>query len=205
MIAELHDAKSWRPKYLYLLIIALATTFLTSNILAFKVVQIMGFKFGAAAALFPFSLLVGDALSEVYGFRHTRFAVVISLVCYLFFVAMSYFTVALPPAPEWPLQVEYEKFYGTTWRIFIAGLSAFLVSQLLNALVMVKIKAAMRGRNFYVRALAATFVGEFAHTAVGAPIVFASVLSLPQLVQLIFGSSPVFAGKVVEGSGFWVG
>ncbi|MDX2027524.1 MAG: queuosine precursor transporter [Alphaproteobacteria bacterium] len=183
-IKELHN-ESWRPKYHYLLFVALVTTFLTSNILAYKYVEVWGIKFGAAAALFPFSLVIGDVFAEVYGFRHTRNAVFASLVCYSFFVLMSYFTVALPPAPEWTMQQEYEKFFSTTGRVFTAVTLAFLVSELVNAYVMVKIKAVMRGKNLYVRALASTLISEFTHTLVVAPILFGSILSIQQLLQLI--------------------
>ena len=109
-VTELHD-KEWAPKYLYLVMVAMVATFLTSNILAFKFVELWGVKFGAAAALFPLSLIVGDALSEVYGFKKARQAILVSLLCYLFFAVMAQITVWLPPAPEWKLQEEYQKFF----------------------------------------------------------------------------------------------
>jgi queuosine precursor transporter len=80
---------------------------------------------------------------------------------------------------------------GDTGRVFIGASLAFLVSQILNAYVIVKIKALTHGRHFYVRALAATIVSELAHTLVVAPIMFASILTLDKLFHLIFVSTGV--------------
>jgi len=192
-IQELHH-QDWRPKYSQFLTIALVTAFFTSNILAYKYVALAGLHFGASAALFPFALIIGDALSEVYGFRQTRNAILISLVCYCFFVAMAFFTVWLPPAPEWKLQHDYEMFFSTTGRVFLGTSLAFLVSQILNAFVFVKIKVLMHGKNFYVRALAATILSEFAHTIVIGPIVFGSILSLDKLAALILTATLIKIG-----------
>ena len=190
VIQERHGGE-WQPKYLHILTVAFVATFLTANILAFKVAEIWGIQFGAAAALFPFSLLVGDTLSEVYGFKRTRNAVFVSLAAYGFFVGMAHLTIALPAAAEWKFQTEYEMFYATTLRVFIGASLAFLVSQILNAYVIVKIKAVTHGRHFYVRALAATIVSELAHTLVVAPIMFASILTFDKLFHLVFVSTGV--------------
>jgi hypothetical protein len=115
----------------------------------------------------------------------------VSLAAYGFFVGMAHLTIALPAAPEWKFQAEYEMFYSTTFRVFIGASLAFLVSQILNAYVIVRIKAITHGRHFYVRALAATIVSELAHTLVVAPIMFAPILTFDKLCHLVLVSTGV--------------
>lgn len=175
----------WQPKYLMHITVALVATFLTTNILAFKVVEIFGFKFGASAIFFPFSLIIGDILSEVYGYRRARFAIFLGLCAYLYFTLLSQVTVALPAAPQWPHQNNYEQFFGFAPRVFIAGCIGYLLGELSNAYIMSRMKIMQKGKNFWLRAMISTFVGEFLHTAAGAPIVFGHILSGQDLLGLI--------------------
>jgi uncharacterized PurR-regulated membrane protein YhhQ (DUF165 family) len=73
---------NWTPRYFYILAVCLAVALMTTNIIAFKFVQLFGIKFGAGTLMFPACLIVGDLTTEVYGFRRTRKVVVLSLVCY---------------------------------------------------------------------------------------------------------------------------
>src|SRR5262249_55408503 len=150
----------WRPKYMHYVTIAFVTSFLTSNILAFKIVQVMDLKFGAAAVFFPISLVIGDIQSEVYGYARARRAVFIGLAGYLYFMLASQITMALPPAPQWTFQPEYERFFGFAPRVFFAGCLAYLCSELVNAYIVSRMKIMQRGKLFPVRAMVSATAGE---------------------------------------------
>ena len=163
---------NWQPKYLYIIACCLLTALLTSNILAFKIVEVAGYKFGTAALLFPFSLVVGDIMTEVYGYKRSRQIIFINLIGFLFFSLMAQIAVALPHAEVWPHQQAYQTVFNAAPRILIAGCLSYVVSELINSFTMSRMKVKQKGRNFWLRALVAALFGELSHSIIFVPIVF---------------------------------
>jgi uncharacterized integral membrane protein (TIGR00697 family) len=103
-----------------------------------------------------------------------------------FFAVLFYqFAVALPPAPFWSGQDSFSTILSQTPRIAVASLLAFLAGSFLNAYVMSKMKMAMNGNKFSVRAIASTMVGEAADSAIFISIAFCGILTTYQLVMMM--------------------
>jgi uncharacterized integral membrane protein (TIGR00697 family) len=103
-----------------------------------------------------------------------------------FFAVLFYqFAVALPPAPFWSGQDAFSTILSQTPRIAVASLLAFLAGSFLNAYVMSKMKVAMNGNKFSVRAIASTMVGEAADSAIFISIAFCGILTTYQLVMMM--------------------
>lgn len=116
--------------------------------------------------LFPLAYIVGDVLSEVYGFKATRRAIylgfgalILASVCFLILIE-------LPPAEFYQNQAALEAVVGVYPRLLLAGLSGYLVGQLLNSLVMVTIKERTKEKHLWARLIGSTVVGEFADTLI---------------------------------------
>ncbi|MFD4293751.1 queuosine precursor transporter [Rhodococcus sp. NPDC058505] len=116
--------------------------------------------------LFPLAYVVGDVLSEVYGFKATRRAIylgfgalILASVCFLILLE-------LPSADFYENQSSLEAVVGVYPRLLLAGLSGYLVGQLLNSLVMVAIKERTKERHLWARLIGSTVVGEFADTLI---------------------------------------
>ena len=179
----------WNEKYLYFYGTALTTFLITSNIMALKFVEIYGVKFGGGMLFFPFCLITGDIVTEVYGFRKTRQIIISSLLAYMFFMIASQVTVALPPAKEWLLQESFEKIFKQTPRVFIAGCLAYLVGELSNSFIMAKMKAASNGRSFWLRALVSTMIGQTLNTITFQFIAFLGIMSAIFLLKVIINGT----------------
>lgn len=54
------------------LALAFLTTLLVSNIASIKIVSIGGLVFDAGTILFPLAYIIGDVITEVYGFSRMR-------------------------------------------------------------------------------------------------------------------------------------
>ncbi len=175
----------WNEKYLYFLGIALATFLITTNVMALKFFEVAGVKFGAGMLFFPFCLITGDIVTEVYGFRRTRQIIIASLLAYMFFTLASQMVVALPPASEWPLQESFEKIFKQAPRVFVAGCLAYLVGELSNSYVMVKLKAKTDGKHFWYRAMMSTVVGQTANTFVFQFTAFLGVMPALFLAKVV--------------------
>jgi uncharacterized integral membrane protein (TIGR00697 family) len=162
--------KSWR---FVVLAAFFVTALVVSNIIAVKLVQVSGRVFPAGLVIFPLSYLLGDVLTEVYGFRAARAVIWLGFACNLLALAAIQIAIALPAAPFYEQEQAYEDVLGTTWRIFVASLTAYVVGELANAYVLARMKSATRGRFLWSRTIGSTIVGEGLDSAIFVSIAFA--------------------------------
>ena len=92
--------------------------------------------------------------------------------------ALTFWLVQLsPPADGWGNQEAFEAVIGFVPRIVLASVCGYLVGQLLNAYVLVRIKERTKERRLWLRLIASTAVGEFADTLVFCTIAFYGVIT----------------------------
>lgn len=150
------------------------TTLVVSNIIAVKLVEVSGQVFPAGLVIFPLSYLLGDVLTEVYGFRAARAVIWLGFACSLLAVAAIQAAIHLPPAGFWSdSQGAYELTLGTTWRIFLASLAAYLVGEFANATVLARMKVATQGRWLWSRTIGSTVVGQGLDSLIFVALAFA--------------------------------
>ncbi|AZA14612.1 queuosine precursor transporter [Corynebacterium choanae] len=155
------------PATIYPVLVALfVTVFLISNITATKGVQIGPIITDGAFFLFPIAYILGDVLSECFGFRATRKAIWIGFAAMLIMTVTFYVAIALPPADFYDSQEQFALILGLVPRIVLASLCGYLVGQLLNAWSLVAIKKRTGERSLWARLLGSTIVGEFGDTLV---------------------------------------
>lgn len=138
------------------------------------------------AFLFPLTYVVGDVLSEVYGLKAARKAIFIGFAMAVL-AALTFWIVQLSPAAEgWPNQEAFEAVLGFVPRIVLASICGYLVGQLLNAYVLVKIKERTREKALWLRLIGSTVVGEFADTFVFCTIAFYGVITGADFLNYVF-------------------
>jgi queuosine precursor transporter len=145
---------------------------LISNVGATKLIEFGPFLTDGGAFLFPLTYVLGDVLSEVYGLRAAKRAILTGFVLQMI-ASLSFWAVqSSPPAAEWvdatgaSLQPAFENVLGFVPRIVLASLAGYLAGQFLNAWVLVRMKQWTGGRRLWARLLGSTVVGEFADTLV---------------------------------------
>ena len=116
--------------------------------------------------VFPLTYVIGDVLSEVYGFRATRRAIFIAFAMEALAALTFWLTAVLPPADFYTNQAAFEAVVKPFTQLIIAGLAGFIVGQTLNAWVVVRIKERFGEKRLWVRLIGSTVVGEFADTVV---------------------------------------
>jgi uncharacterized integral membrane protein (TIGR00697 family) len=116
--------------------------------------------------VFPLTYVIGDVLSEVYGFRATRHAIYIAFVMEALAVLVFWVTIKMPPADFYTNQAALEAVISPFAQLVVAGLAGFIVGQTLNAWVVVRIKARTKEKHLWARLIGSTIVGEFADTVV---------------------------------------
>lgn len=159
----------------------LATLFvavlLISNIAAVKLIEVGPFILDGGAFLFPFAYVLGDVLSEVYGLKATTRAIWLGFISSAL-ASLIFFLVQITPAPDaWTSQQAFESILGFVPRIVLASLVAYLVGQLLNSLVLTRIKRITNERMLWLRLLGSTLVGQLADTIIFCTIAFYGVIT----------------------------
>jgi len=116
--------------------------------------------------VFPLTYVIGDVLSEVYGFKATRRAIYIAFAMEAVAAFTFWLTAYLPAADFYTNQAAFEAVVKPFTQLIIAGLAGFIVGQTLNAWVVVRIKARTKEKHLWARLIGSTIVGEFADTVV---------------------------------------
>lgn len=165
-----------RPRSLFdLFVAATAVILVLSNIGATKGVQIGPIITDGGFFLFPLAYVVGDVVSEVWGFRAARRSTLTAFAAGAFASLCFWIIIALPAAPFYEGQEAFAQTLGPVPLIVLASLLGFLVGQLLNAYVLVKVKQRTRERHLWARLMASTLVGELVDTiifcAIAAPVI----------------------------------
>ena len=154
--------------------------------------------FGAGVLFFPISFIFGDILTEVYGYAASRRVIWAGFAGLAFASLMAWMVVALPPAPFWNNQAEYEVAFGSTWRIAAAGLIAFAVGEFVNSFIMAKMKIVSAGKHLWQRTITSTIFGEVVDTAIFVPLAFWNTGIIPNdKIPLIIGAQ-IIAKIAVE-------
>lgn len=165
-----------RPARTYydLLLGATAVLLILSNVGATKGVEFGPIITDGGFFLFPLAYVIGDIMSEIYGFARARKAIVFSFATALFASLCFWIMIKLPAASFYEGQANFEAVLSPVPLIVAGSLLGFLTGQLLNAWVMVAMKNKTSGRFLVGRLVGSTVVGELADTlifcAIAAPI-----------------------------------
>ena len=135
--------------------------------------------FGAGILFFPLSYVIGDVLTEVYGFARARRCIWAGFTAMLFMVAMSLIVVALPPDAGWTGQAAYEQVFGQVPRIVLASIIAFWVGEFANSVVLARMKVWTHGRMLWTRTIGSTIVGQGFDSLIFYPLAFWGVAGWP--------------------------
>lgn len=128
--------------------------------------------FGAGILFFPLGYVLGDILTEVYGYARARRCIWAGFGGMLFMALMSWVVVALPPASDWGGQANYEAVFGQVPRIVFASMTAFWLGEFANSLVLAKMKVWTQGRHLWTRTIGSTIVGQGVDSLIFYPLAF---------------------------------
>ena len=180
-----------RLRYFDLVMAAFVTILLLSNVLgAGKVATITlpgvgEWPFGAGILFFPVSYVIGDILTEVYGYARARRCIWAGFAALLFMAAMAHIVVALPPADTWDGQQAYEAVFGQVPRIVLASIVAFWAGEFTNSFVLAKMKIATKGRYLWTRTIGSTVVGQGVDSLIFYPLAFWGVWDSETLLVVL--------------------
>ncbi len=161
------------------------TCLITANIIAVKLVNILGLVLPAAVIIFPISYIFGDVLTEVYGYGASRRVIWIGFGCNLIAVIAIWIAGLLPPASFWQGQQAYDTILGYTPRLLLASFLAYLLGEFANSFVLARMKIATQGRWLWTRTIGSTLIGEGLDSLVFITVAFVGTIPAAALVTTI--------------------
>jgi queuosine precursor transporter len=173
-------------RYYDVVMAAFVAILLLSNLIgAAKLSTVAGYTFGAGILFFPVSYVIGDVLTEVYGYARARRVIWTGFAALTFMAFMSFVVVAMPPAASWQGQAAYQEVFGSTWRIVIASIVAFWAGEFVNSYVMARMKVLTRGRMLWSRTIGSTVVGQGIDSLIFYPIAFLGIWETQDVLTVI--------------------
>lgn len=160
------------------------TSLIVANIISVKLVRILGFVLPAGVIIFPVSYIVGDILTEVYGYSRARQVIWLGFLCNALTVLAVWCTQILPPADFWKGQESYEEILGYTPRLLMASFVAYLAGEFANSFVLAKMKILTHGKWLWMRTIGSTLVGQGLDSFIFITLAFAGNIPAAGLVGI---------------------
>lgn len=164
----------------------MVTCYLTANVMAVKIIEVLGVSiFDAGTIIFPLTYMLGEVVTEIWGFQRARKLILLTFICQVTFALFTWIGLHLPyPADMADMANAYTMVFSYVPRIMIASLLAFLAGELTNAFLMSKIKEHLGGP-LWVRTIGSSIVGYSLDTTIFVFIAFYGTVSLTQIASMI--------------------
>ena len=158
---------------------------ITANVLETKQMSFGPISITGGIIVFPISYIINDCVCEVWGYRKTRMLIWLGFFMNFLFVVFAAICDAIPGAPYWDNDAGFHAIFGLAPRITAASFLAFVVGSFANAYVMSRMKVSSQGRNFSLRAIMSTILGETADSLIFFPLALGGVVPNSELPVLI--------------------
>jgi len=172
-------------KYLWFLMLAYTMVLAFANWFDPRLISIFGLNTDAGTLIFPFSFLLSDLITEVYGYKHARKTIWTGFLFNIIFIGYGQLVAHLPSPPYQTNNEIFNTLIAADLRIIIASTISYLIAEPLNSLIMAKLKIKMHGRNMSVRYVTSTFTASLVDSSIFSVIAFYNVMSNSNLVELI--------------------
>ena len=161
--------------------------YVVSNLMAVKVIGFFGlFYFDAGTITFPVAYMLGDVLTEIWGYKTAKKTIYLAFLCNVLVVICTQIGVWLP-SPEYldPMASAYDTIFSYVPRIIVASLTGFLLGELSNAWFMERIKNRTAGKHLWLRTIGSSIIGYLFDTVPFVLIAFAGTLTTRDIILMI--------------------
>ena len=179
-------------RWFLLVVAAFIAALLTSNIIAVRIVTlgdapVVGeLIVTSAIVVFPLSYIVGDVLTEVYGYAVARRVIWAGFGANLVMVIAIYLGGLLPAESEWEHQAAYDTILGFTGRLLVASFIAYVIGSFTNSIILARLKVMTNGRMLWLRTISSTIVGQALDSFFFTFIAFLGVFSTGDVWRIFF-------------------
>jgi queuosine precursor transporter len=160
------------PRHLDVVTAIFITTLIVSNLIASKTASLFGVTVGVGVFVFPVSYIVGDVLTEVYGYGASRRVIWLGFGAGALAALVLLAADLVPPSPGYPHQAAFHTILGQSPYALVASLAAYWTGEFCNSYVLAKLKVRSRGRWLWLRTIGSTVVGQAVDSLIFYPCAF---------------------------------
>lgn len=167
----------------FLILMTLHSSLLITSTVAGSKLFALPFGYDASATVFSYLLtfIILDTIAELYGKEYSRIVINLGLIGMAISAVYFEFTIYLPPAAVWQHQESLVSIIGSSWRIWLGGWFAYIISQHFDAWSFLLLRKTRLGRSSLVLcAWLSLLISQLLDTALFISIAF-------------YGTVPVFS------------
>jgi queuosine precursor transporter len=153
-----------------------------ANVTASKPVALGGeIVVPAAVFIYAITFTLIDLINERLGKQGARHVIYTAFLANLLLAAYTLFAIRLPYPPYYGNQEAYASVLGSTWRIVLASMTAYLISSLIDVQVFAWWRERV-GRYRWARVLVSNSVSTLVDSVIFITIAFAGVMPIVPLI-----------------------
>ncbi len=173
-----------QPKALWFLLVSYTAVILLANWYDIRLIQIAGLETDAGTLIFPFTFILSDLITEVYGYKYARRAIWTGFLFNFIFIAYGQLVVHLP-SPSYALATNnsFDTLLSFNARIIIASTISYLCAEPLNSYIMARLKLKTLGKYMSVRFVSSTIIASLFDSFVFGTLAFAGTMPVHDLIK----------------------
>ena len=161
--------------------------YIISNILSVKVIEIGGVSFFDAGTItFPLAYMLGDVLTEIWGFKTARKIIWLTFFCNAAVILLTSIGCWLP-APDYMYETNeaFHLIFSYVPRIIGASLIGFVAGELFNAWSFIEIRKRTGFKWLWVRTIGSSVAGYLLDTVLFVLLAFGGTVPFQSLFSMI--------------------
>jgi len=139
---------------------------LISDATAGKIVSVFGYGVSVTVLYFPFTYIISDVLTEVYGYAKARTALWYTLIASIIAGVFYQIAVQIPAASFFENSQAYSIVFGVVPRVLVGGWLAVFAGDISNNFILAKLKLVTKGKFLWLRTITSTIVGQGVNTLI---------------------------------------
>lgn len=181
---ENNQSSTQGPRLLWLLLVTYTSVILLANWFDIRLISIVGLATDAGTIIFPFTFLLADLITEVYGYKYARRAIWTGFLFNFVFIGYSQLVIHLP-SPSYALDsnLNFDKLLGFNSRVIVASTLSYLCAEPLNSYLMAKLKLKTLGKYMSLRFVLSTLIASGIDSFLFGSMAFASIMPLQELIK----------------------
>ena len=182
--------KKFKDQFYLILAGIFIASLVTCNLIANKFVTVdLGFKvFIVSAGIlpYPFTFLVTDLISELYGQKKANLVVFAGFIASMFVLLFLWLGGQFNAIPDSLVTDQiYDSVFRNAWRIIAASMTAYLFAQFIDVRIFHFWKKLTNGKHLWLRNNASTVVSQLLDTILVIFILFFGVWGTDQIISAI--------------------
>jgi queuosine precursor transporter len=161
---------------------------LISDVTASKLVLLFGQPVSITVLYFPFTYIIADILTEVYGLKNANRVLLQVLFCSVLAGIVYQLAVFIPSVQGLQTDLSFQTVLGAVPRVLIGGWLAVYAGGVCNNYIMAVLKKFTNSKLLWLRTISSTIFGELVNTGIFFVIGLAGVIPDGILLQGILWS-----------------